>query len=501
MTRPCTDTSCIVISEQLVEKVSLPLVQKIDEIVYKIDNPKPFVLSDQLVEKVSKPIAENILNLEEKLSEKMLSFEKVLKRQSENFAYLEKVVAEISENINQSSDIKFAQLMLKSERNTAKRFDEVSERILLKASDLVSSDIAHLSEKVLKLEKLVVKSPEDTAKALSAKFAEHLRLSEMGCTKLSDKVDEMRVELNSEFLRVSDLKHSDFMAVVSDKFANISEKIRCIMSDMRTHPCSDVSAGHRPKVFDIAVSDSIQKASSYEYQASEHIRGDTVNLMDPNQVLNIVDRLLSLVLPCSTPSSASTTSGGSERDMPSARSDGSEQRLPSIMSDHSEHRSSNDFVTLRDQVSAEIKHMMSKVSDISDDAVTLRDQVSAEINHMLSKLKDISEKVSVHRISEVSCAKGSDQFGSEQPVAESCRAGVGSEHGICEKRPADGSKQLGSSDGVVSKHAVSESCPGVVAMQLVSEGLPVERGISEGRIADGFEQHASDEHQVDFSEI
>ena len=146
----------------------------------------------------------------------------------------------------------------------ARKFDELSQGILLKTFALVDSDIAHVSENVLKLEKLVVKSSEDTAKALSAKFAEQLRLSERGFAKLSDKVDEMRVELNSEFLRVSDLKHSDFMAFVSDKFANVSEKFHRIMkndmqimSEMRKYPGSDVPAGVRPKVFDIADADSI----------------------------------------------------------------------------------------------------------------------------------------------------------------------------------------------------------------------------------------------------
>ena len=83
------------------------------------------------------------------------------------------------------------------------------------------------------------------------------------------------------------------------------------------------------------------------------------------------------------------------------------------------------------------------------------------MKHVMSKLRDVSEKMLVHRTSEAFRAKGSDQFGSEQPASEGSLADCSkqsgpSEHGISENRPADGSKQLGSSEGAVSGMFVSD---------------------------------------------
>ena len=103
---------------------------------------------------------------------------------------------------------------------------------------------------------------------------------------------------------------------------------------------------------------------------------------------------------------------------------------------------SDGFATLRDQVSFEMKDVMSKLRDISETTSEYR----------ISDPNDISEKMSVHRTSEGSCAKNSDQFGSEQFVSEGSLADCSkqsgpSEHGISENCPADGSKLLGSSWG------------------------------------------------------
>ena len=62
--------------------------------------------------------------------------------------------------------------------------------------------------------------------------------------KMQKKINEIARDMNSEFVRVSGLKHLDYVQVVSDKFEGFSEAFADIMkneSDMRNLLKRDLS--------------------------------------------------------------------------------------------------------------------------------------------------------------------------------------------------------------------------------------------------------------------
>ena len=304
--------------------------------------------------------------------------------------------------------------------------------------------------------------------------------------------------MNSETIRISELKHFEYVQVVCEKFEGFADAFADILkneSDMLSllkRGFSDEESQPR----------NIVKPVPSKKQVSEHLRVSTENVIDPMQVLNIVEKIVSLTLPHSTPSTTSMMSGISDRiggcrpspltapsgacrawvptvpsspytkcGMPSVGSNRSEQCPPSIISDHSEHRIFDGMAKLQGHVSSDMKCLsefrhdeliMFKLSDISE-------KVSSELRHdeikdMMSRLSDIIEKVSEYRISEHSsisertsehcmskecCTNGSDHSISDQLVSETCQSDVAG-HVISESCAADGSKQPDSSEGLIS---------------------------------------------------
>ena len=174
-------------------------VRKIEQYIDS-DRENVIVISDHLVDKVTKPMVLKIADLEQTLSEKMQRLELSLKKNTE-----------------------------KLER--------------------------HISHITVGVEKLIVKSSEDIAKALTAKVVEHRQQSEWGLAELSDQINEMHGELKSDFLRISDLNHDHFTKVISDKFARVSTRYDQllrndaeIMSEIHKNLHCYMHKEHMPKV-------------------------------------------------------------------------------------------------------------------------------------------------------------------------------------------------------------------------------------------------------------
>ena len=121
--------------------------------------------------------------------------------------------------------------------------------------------------------------------------------------------DEIARKMNSEFVRISQLKHFDYVQVISEKFEGFTQAFTDIMkmeSEILSLLKRDVCE-HSPKVPNVQSSERMRMASDSKHESSEHIRTYTGSPTDPSRVLNILEKMLSLMVPRASPSDLGTT--------------------------------------------------------------------------------------------------------------------------------------------------------------------------------------------------
>ena len=397
--------------------------------------------------------------------------------------------------------------------------------------------------------------------------------------KVNMKIGEVEKTMDSECVRISKLKHSDFVTVISHKFEDVADVFADILrretemlglltqdisddlpellngfsenhpGDMLNVVCgssermmpnsvnSEYHTGNMPTASDIKKSNSMLKpvysksmlSNRHQAESSDTCRSDISAQLEQSDHLQAVaerfggfaDTFVGILKNESDMIGIGFLKTDSVERPPNLLDTKVPDSSENVASEEYRGYSSNVRPQVKDQASSEVRrlsdpqhndmmNMMSKLSDISEKVSEHRifgpSHTSEKLSeHRISEPRDISEKMSGHRISEDCPTNDSDHLGSERLISESRRAHVGPEQLVSESCRADvGPERLVSEScraDIGPERLVSESCRADVAVQLASEGLTAEHGISKSRTADGSKQHTSDEYQVDYSEI
>jgi succinate dehydrogenase flavin-adding protein (antitoxin of CptAB toxin-antitoxin module) len=101
-----------------------------------------------------------------------------------------------------------------------------------KTVDAIPPVIANIEYKVSDITKTINKQISDLDTKISRMINE--RISELDTkilTFISDKFDTMTTKITHEYVRVSELKHNDFLNIVTDKFEGFSDAFETILNN------------------------------------------------------------------------------------------------------------------------------------------------------------------------------------------------------------------------------------------------------------------------------